>query len=270
MNGRRGTPFVKSSVLFTLVWLPVLQVFSASAAEFTVVLDPGHSPKSPGAVSARGTPEVEFNDRLAKEIAGQLEAGGNIRVVLSRGPQEELGLKQRVKRIHAADPDLVVSIHHDSVQPHFLSGWEHQGKKLRYSDRFSGFSLFVPTQGYYAEVSRLAARRLADRLLAAKYAFSTYHAMKIPGESRKWVDSARGIFAGDFLYLSRHLRAPFVLLEAGVIVHRDEEARLSRPEEIKKLAGHIASAVTGLKRRFKGDRSKRRPAGPHVREIEKP
>ncbi len=227
-----------------------------------MVLDPGHSPKSPGAVSARGVLEVEFNDRLAEAVKKRLEAGGTIRAVLSRGPREELGLKQRVERIHAADPDLAVSIHHDSVQPHFLSEWEHQGKRLRYSDRFSGFSLFVPTRGYFAEISRMAARRLADRLIAAGHAFSTYHAQKIPGESRQWVDSGRGIFAGDFLYLARNLRVPFVLLEAGVIVHRGEEARLSDPGEVKQLAGHIAAAIRGLQRKFENDRRKRPPPGP--------
>jgi N-acetylmuramoyl-L-alanine amidase len=250
---------VKPAAIFIIV---CLQILPASAAEFVVVLDPGHSPKSPGAVSARGVVEVEFNDRLAAEVKKHIEAVRGIRVVLSRRPQEELGLKQRVERIHAADPDLAVSIHHDSVQPRFLSEWEHQGRKLRYSDRFSGFSLFVPTRGYYAEISRMAARRLADRLIAEKQPFSTYHAQKIPGESRKWVDSSRGIFAGDFLYLARRLRVPFLLLEAGVIVHREEEARLSDPGEVRRLAGHIATAVTGLKRRFESDRSRRRPPGP--------
>jgi N-acetylmuramoyl-L-alanine amidase len=183
----------------TLLVCILLYTLPARATEFVVVLDPGHSQKKPGAVSARGVPETEFNDRLVKEIARLLGSIEGVRVVLTRGPQDECGLKQRVERIHRADPDLAVSVHHDSVQPHFLSDWEHQGKKLRYSDRFSGFSLFVPERGYYAEISRMAARLLADHLIAGRQSFSTYHAMKIPGESRKWLDSKRGIFSGDFL-----------------------------------------------------------------------
>lgn len=250
--------------LFVFICLPA---FSANATDFTVVLDPGHSPKKPGAISARGIPETEFNDRLVGEIARLLGSTGNIRVVLTRRPGEEAGLKERVKRIHAADPDLVISVHHDSVQPHFLSGWEYEGKKLRYSDRFSGFSLFVPEKGYYAEISLLAARLLADHLTAGRQAFSTYHAMKIPGESRKWLDSARGIFAGDFLYLSRNLRAPFLLLEAGVIVHRKEEARLSDPAEIQRLAGLVAGAVAGLRERFENHRRKQPPQTPKPADL---
>ena len=246
----------------TLLLLFFLFPLPASTAEFVVVLDPGHSPKKPGALSARGVPETEFNDRLAKEIARLLESIEDVRVVLTRKPGEECGLKQRVERIHEADPDLAISVHHDSVQPHFLTGWEHQGKQLRYSDRFSGFSLFVPEKGYYAQISRIAARLLADHLIAGRQAFSTYHAMKIPGESRKWLDPERGIFSGDFLYLSRNLKVPFVLLEAGVIVNREEEQRLSDPAEVQRLAGLVAGAVAALRERFENHRRKQPPRAP--------
>ena len=239
-----------------------LHSLPALAAEFVVVLDPGHSAKKPGAISARGVPETEFNDRLAKEMARLLSTLEDVRVVLTRKPEEECGLRERVKRIHQADPDLVISVHHDSVQPQFLSEWEHEGKRLRYSDRFSGFSLFVPERGYYAEISLMAARLLADHLIAGRQAFSTYHAMKIPGESRKWLDSQRGIFSGDFLYLSRNLKVPFVLLEAGVIVNRQEEKRLSDPAEVQRLAGLVSGAVAALRERFDNHRRKQPPRAP--------
>lgn|GEM_PF-240718 len=250
---------MRFAALFVFICLHSLSAF---AVEFTVVLDPGHSPNKPGAISARGVPETKFNDRLAKEIARLLGSLDDVRVVLTRGPKEECGLRERLKRIHQADPDLVISVHHDSVQPHFLSGWEYQGKKLRYSDRFSGFSLFVPEKGYYAEISLMAARLLADHLIAGRQSFSTYHAMKIPGESRKWLDSKRGIFSGDFLYLSRNLKVPFVLLEAGVIVNRQEEKRLSDPAEVQRLAGLVSGAVAALRQRFENHRRKQPPQAP--------
>lgn len=113
----------------------------------------------------------------------------------------------------------------------------------------------------------MAARLLADHLIAGRQAFSTYHAMKIPGESRKWLDSKRGIFAGDFLYLSRNLRVPFLLLEAGVIVHRKEEERLSDPSEVQRLAGLVAGAVAGLRERFDNHRRKQPPQVPKPGDV---
>ena len=51
-----------------------------------------------------------------------------------------------VKRVDAANDlraDLLLSIHHDSVPNKFLEDWEFEGKKSRFSDRFSGYSVFV-------------------------------------------------------------------------------------------------------------------------------
>ena len=42
-----------------------------------------------------------------------------------------------------ARADLLLSIHHDSVPNKFLEEWEFEGKKSRFSDRFSGYSVFV-------------------------------------------------------------------------------------------------------------------------------
>jgi hypothetical protein len=113
----------------------------------------------------------------------------------------------------------------------------------------------------------MAARLLADHLMAGRQSFSTYHAMKIPGESRKWLDSKRGIFSGDFLYLSRNLRVPFVLLEAGVIVHRQEEKRLSDPPEIQRVAGLVAGGVAALRERFDNHRRKQPPRAPKAGDL---
>jgi N-acetylmuramoyl-L-alanine amidase len=240
-----------------------LPVVAAGGPGPVVVLDPGHGPMHPGAVSARGLPETTFNDRLAAALVAKLGAKEGFTVLLTREPGEELSLAGRVKRIREADPDLVISIHHDSVQPQFLKRWKHGGKRRRYCDRFSGFSLFVPTAGYYAEVSRKAATALADGLLAGEHRFTSHHAMKIPGESRAWVDQARGIHDGGFLYLARHVDRPFVLWEAGVLVHREEESRLSDPARIDETAATAASAIEAFFRGLDRDRREREPTPPH-------
>ncbi|MGB9062251.1 MAG: N-acetylmuramoyl-L-alanine amidase, partial [Pseudolabrys sp.] len=49
---------------------------SCARPDFRVVLDVGHTAKSPGAKSARGADEFDFNLRLAKQIdQALLEAG---------------------------------------------------------------------------------------------------------------------------------------------------------------------------------------------------
>src|SRR5207248_8189254 len=77
--------------LLTLLWLPALQspwaqpaaapappsaVAQCDRSRFHALLDVGHTAEAPGARSARGAREFEFNLRLAKEIDERLiEAG---------------------------------------------------------------------------------------------------------------------------------------------------------------------------------------------------
>ena len=67
-----------------------------------------------------------------------------------------------VRRVAAANnlpANLFLSIHHDSVPNKFLEDWEFEGKKSHFSDRFSGYSVFVsrsnadfPTSLSFAEL----------------------------------------------------------------------------------------------------------------------
>ena len=74
--------------------------------------------------------------------------------------------------------------------------------------------------------------------------FTTHHAENINGERRQIVDSERGVYRYDQLMVLKNTGAPAVLLEAGVIVNRDEEAVLSSPDRQKLISdAALAAAV---------------------------
>ena len=113
-------------------------------SKFRIVLDVGHTAESEGAISARNVSEFVFNLRLAKQIEEKLKAEGfaETKLLLTEGKAR----RSLVKRVAAANnlpADLFLSIHHDSVPNKFLEDWEFEGKKSRFSDRFSGYSVFV-------------------------------------------------------------------------------------------------------------------------------
>ena len=113
-------------------------------AKFRIVLDVGHTAESEGATSARNVSEFAFNLRLAKQIEAKLKAEGfaETRLLLTEGKAR----RSLVRRVDAANnlrADLFLSIHRDSVPNKFLENWEFEGKKSRFSDRFSGYSVFV-------------------------------------------------------------------------------------------------------------------------------
>jgi N-acetylmuramoyl-L-alanine amidase len=111
---------------------------AANAA--TVAIDVGHYREEPGATSARGRPELEFNRDLAEDIKSELEAlGHHTRVIGAAGDVRDLWRRPRA----AKGADFFISVHHDSTQARFQSAWTFEGTQQRYSDRFAGFSLFV-------------------------------------------------------------------------------------------------------------------------------
>jgi len=164
----------------------------ASAAEATplVAVDVGHYLAEPGAMSARGRPELEFNRDLATELARALEA----RDVLVKliGADGDMGVLSR-RTAAAREAALFVSVHHDSVQPHYLEEWEHEGVMRQYSDRFAGFSLFVSRRNPDLQLSLACASSIGARLRTAGFAPSLYHAEPIPGESKPFADRENGV-----------------------------------------------------------------------------
>ena len=91
----------------------------------------GHTATSPGADSARGVHEYEFNLKLADAIVQSLrEAQFDQTVRLITSGARLSSLFHRVasaKHLHA---DLFLSIHHDSVPDNLKETWQYEGKKI--------------------------------------------------------------------------------------------------------------------------------------------
>jgi len=215
-------------------WLPQT-VLAASIA-----VDVGHYLEKPGVISARGVTEFEYNRQLAQEVGESLRRAGH-RVILigDDGLSEDLG--KRAPR--AAGMNLFISIHHDSVQPRFLSSWEIDGETLLYSDRFSGFSLFVSRLNSHTESSLTCASAMGAALRGAGFTPSRYHADPIVGENRPFADEANGVHYFDNLAVLKTASIPALLFEAGVIVNRDEELRMRNPAVRAQIVEAIVSGT---------------------------
>jgi N-acetylmuramoyl-L-alanine amidase len=214
------------------------------SASFRIVVDVGHTAEAGGARSARGVPEYAFNLRLARLIETRLHDAGFVRtrLLIMKG----VGRPQLLRRSAIANDlgaDLFVSIHHDSVQDSYLARWEHDGRADLFSDKFSGYSLFVANGNPRRDDSLAFARLLADELLARRLHFTRHHAEDIAGERRLLLDTERGIYRYDELLVLQNTKAPAVLLEAGVIVNRAEEMALATPERQRAIAAAVVAAT---------------------------
>jgi N-acetylmuramoyl-L-alanine amidase len=224
------------------VWAAALvAAWSAGAATAaSVAVDIGHYLARPGATSARGVPEFEYNKALGLLIAAELgRAGHRTLLIGDDGLAEELARRSP----RATGMDLFISVHHDSVQQRFLQPWDYEGSTLSYSDRFAGFSLFVSRENPRLERSLACASAIGRRLRAAGFTASRYHADPVVGESREFADELNGVHYFDHLAVLRTASVPALLFEAGVIVNRDEELRMRDPAVRSAIAAGIAGAV---------------------------
>lgn len=213
--------------------------WNLAAHGFDLVLDAGHSPKSPGAISCNGVQEYRYNNALVAQITVSLANLPGVRVFLTKKDDEEISLKERVKV--STGKDLFISVHHDSVQPQFLNGQGRNGGKC--SDKASGFSIFVSRKNPLFKESLAAAAMLGKSLLAQGLRPTLHHAEPIPGENRPLLDKELGIYAYDDLVVLREARSPALLFEAGVIVNPIDEKYIQSEAFKEKVAKAIRTIV---------------------------
>jgi N-acetylmuramoyl-L-alanine amidase len=245
---RRHSPQPRLRTAFVLiVWAVLGWTVDARAGcvpkDLAIAVDAGHGPKSPGAASATGAAEYDFNIRLARQVATALERAGFARAFLLDPIGVGLPPAARAARANAARAGLLISIHHDSVQPQFLEPWSVNGTPRRFCDRFAGYSIFYSGKNAKAAASLSLARLIGQELRSAGLTFTSHHAADIPGERRVLVDDAVGVYRYDGLAVLGVADMPAVLLEAGVIVNRREEAELAGAARQHRTAVAVAGAV---------------------------
>jgi N-acetylmuramoyl-L-alanine amidase len=212
---------------------------------FRIVVDVGHTAEVPGAKSARGLKEYDFNLRLATLIAhGLTEAGFDKTVLLITGGPKMKSLAQRVARANAAGADLFLSIHHDSVPDSFLEKWTFEGTEHGYSDRFKGHSIFISHDNGDSRGSLQFAKLLGQQLKARGLQYTPHYTQKLMGHwQHELVDAEAGVYRYDKLIVLKDTRMPAVLLEAGSIINREEELVMGSQERQSLVSAAVTDAV---------------------------
>lgn len=214
-------------------------------SKFRIVLDVGHTAESEGAISARNVAEFVFNLRLARRIEEKLKAEGFAETsVLLTGGRAKRSLVKRVAAANNLHANLFLSIHHDSVPDSFLENWEFEGKKSHFSDRFSGYSVFVSRNNPDFQASLLFAELVGEELKAQGLQYAQQYTQAIMGRyQHPLLSKETGVYSYDKLIVLKTTRMPAVLLEAGSIINRDEELKMDSPERRDIISNAVTAAV---------------------------
>lgn len=213
--------------------------------KFRVIIDVGHTAESEGAISARNTAEFLYNLRLAKVVDQKLKAAGfaETRLLVTEGKARR-SLVRRVDSANKWPANLFLSIHHDSVPDKLLENWEFEGKKSHFSDRFSGYSVFVSKANADYGTSLTFAELVAKEMKAQGLEYAKQFTLPIMGKNQHpLLNKETGVYSYDKLIVLKDTKMPAVLLEAGSIINRNEELKMDSAERRSTIASGVTMAV---------------------------
>jgi N-acetylmuramoyl-L-alanine amidase len=219
--------------------------FKCDPKTFRIIVDVGHTQESDGAISARNVPEYQFNLRLAKRVVDELKSNGfpETRLLVTAG-RARPSLGRRVASADSLKGNFLLSIHHDSVPDKFMEKWDFEGKPSHFSDRFSGYSVFVSRSNMDFKTSLTFAKLLGRQMKAQGLQYATQYTQSFMGQfQRELLDKDVGVYAYDRLIVLMFPQMPAVLLEAGSIINRDEELKMASPERQAMTARAVTSAM---------------------------
>jgi len=216
----------------------------------TVVLDPGHGGRDPGALGAYGLREKDVTLRLALELRPRLVARG-FRVVLTREGDRTLSLEERTAFAEGVRGDVFISLHTNASRRRSARGIEtyyldksHERHSQRVAARESG----VPPDRL-DELQRIVAQlRVSEVSVHSARLARTVHEKVIAGvRSTHGSVQDLGVKRGPFyvLFLSN---MPAILLETGFLTNRAEARRLRSEFYLDVLAEQIARALSTYRR----------------------
>ncbi len=200
----------------------------------TVILDPGHGGKDPGATNPFGT-EAQYNLTVANLVKSQLEKvrksdGTGYKVVMTRNSNVYLSLQERVELANSIkDNAIFISIH-------FNSG----GRAAR---GIETFTLSPPGVSHYGSDFKASdlQTRAGNHHDSANIALATaVHGWSLRSLGKNTMD--RGIKRARFSVLSG-VSHPAILLEGGFMSHPYEARMIENPDYQKALARGVVFAI---------------------------
>lgn len=211
----------------------------------TIVLDPGHGGKDPGAMGANGLREKDIVLTVAKKVADILRRETAFHVILTRDRDVYLPLEERTAIANTSEADLFLSIHANSAPNRHASGVETYYLSLATSRE----EMQAAALENAASASRLSDLQsiLQDLMQNSKieesvrFAGSVQNSM-INGLNRHYRINNLGVKKAPFIVLIG-AQMPAVLTEIAFLSNSEDENRLRDDRYLDAVARHIADGI---------------------------
>lgn len=233
----------------------------AEGGSFTVVIDPGHGGRDPGAIGKRGK-EKTINLNVALKLGKLIQNNHpDVRIVYTRQKDVFVALDKRAQIANNAKADLFISIHTNSVAKGrtvrgtetYTLGLHRTDDNLEvaklensviliesdYEQRYAGFN---PN----SSESYIIFEFLQDKNMEKSVQLATFIQRQFKNTAKR-ID--KGVHQAGFLVL-RETTMPGVLVELGYISTPDEERYLLSESGTDALAKSIYQAFNQYKKQL--------------------
>jgi len=212
----------------------------------TIVIDPGHGGKDPGAIGRGGLREKDVTLKLGLMLREKLTREAGARTILTRDADVFIPLEERTAIANSQDADIFVSIHINASPRRAASGIE----------------TYILSLSKNEEARRLAAREnatstrsvsdlefiLNDLIKTAKTNDSARLAAVVQdnlvdGLKKKYSGiSSHGVKGAPF-YVLVGTKMPAILVEVSFISNPDDEQRLRDEAYLREVVDGISSGI---------------------------
>ena len=215
----------------------------------TIVIDPGHGGRDPGAHGQRGTEEKDITLKVALKLRDLLRKEPGVRVLMTRDRDVFVELEDRARFVNGNEADLFVSIHVNSHPQRSVRGIEiyHFGeakdqRALELAARENGTPLGSTGVGWEYLVADLLTTKKIEASL--ELAWNTKEAM-ISHLNGHYPLVDHGVKTAPF-YVLRFTSMPSILAEIAYISIATEEGLLRTGTCITRIAESLHGGVTAF------------------------
>ena len=213
----------------------------------TIIIDPGHGGKDPGAVGYKGTLEKDVALDVAKRLEKKISKNMKVKTILTRDEDIFLKLGERTKIANENNGNLFISIHANAATDRRASGFEtfligpnKNEAAVRVAARENAVLELEGFSGKQLSNEDLIKATIAQSAFASK---SEQFASLVQNEIAKRVRGRnRGVKQAGF-YVLMGASMPNVLVELGFISNLAEEKKLRSSQYRDMLATAIFRAV---------------------------
>src|SRR5215510_615807 len=212
----------------------------------TIVFDPGHGGRDPGARGLRGTEEKDITLKVGLKLRDLLSKQPGVRVMMTRDRDVFVELEDRAKYANNLEADLFVSIHVNSHPQRSVKGLEiyHFGeakdqRALEVAARENGTPLNSTGVGWeYLVADLLTAKKIEESL---ELAWTAKEAM-VANLNGHYTLVDHGVKTAPF-YVLRFTIMPSILAEIAYISNSDEEELLRTTRFTTRVAEALLEGV---------------------------